>query len=251
MDFEGEKMEITAIIAVICAYIIKGMCGYANTLVFSTIMSFTTSNINISPLELIVGYPSNFLIAWKERKEVSAKVCIPLSILVILGSIPGALFLKNGNSQLVKVVFGLVVVLVGIEMFAREFLKEKKKTSPVILAFIGIISGVLCGLFGIGALLAAYVSRTTENTSQFRGNICVVFIVENTFRIILYTVTGIITLQIFKNSLLLMPFMLVGLITGMLLTKIVSEKMIKNIVIILLVLSGLSLIITNVIMLLK
>lgn len=244
-------MGITAIIAVICAYIIKGMCGYANTLVFSTIMSFTTNNINISPLELIVGYPSNILIAWKERKAVSAKVCIPLSVLVILGSIPGALFLKNGNTQLIKVVFGLAVVLVGIEMFAREFLKEKKKTSPVTLAFIGIISGVLCGLFGIGALLAAYVSRTTENTSQFRGNICVVFIVENTFRIILYTFTGIITLQIFKSALLLMPFMLVGLLTGMLLTKIASEKLIKNVMIILLVLSGFSLIITNVILLVK
>jgi len=79
----GEHMEIAAIIAVICAYIVKGMCGYANTLVFSTIMSFTTNNINISPLELIVGYPSNILIAWKERKAVSAKVCVPLSILVM------------------------------------------------------------------------------------------------------------------------------------------------------------------------
>src|ERR1035437_421967 len=98
-------MEILTIAAVLCAYIVKGMCGFANTLVFSTIMSFSTTNIKISPLDLIVGYPSNILIAWKERKSVSAKICVPLSILVILGSIPGAIFLKNGNTQLIKTVF--------------------------------------------------------------------------------------------------------------------------------------------------
>ena len=39
------------IIAVICAFIVKGMCGFANTLVFTTVLSFSTNNINISPLE--------------------------------------------------------------------------------------------------------------------------------------------------------------------------------------------------------
>lgn len=242
----GNPMDVVAVIAVICAYVIKGMCGYANTLVFSTIMSFTANNINISPLELIQGYPSNILISWQERKSISPKVCIPLSVFVILGSIPGAIILKNADTQLLKVLFGLVVAAVGIEMFFREYQKEHKKTSPVILAVIGILSGILCGLFGIGALLAAYVSRTTENNSQFKGNMCVVFLVENTFRIILYSVTGILTPVIFKSALLLLPFMLIGLAAGIFLSKKISEKIVKKIVIILLVLSGLSLVINNI-----
>lgn len=239
-------MDLVAVIAVICAYVIKGMCGYANTLVFSSIMSFSANNINISPLELIQGYPSNILISWQERKSISPKVCIPLSVLVILGSIPGAIFLKNGNTQLLKILFGLVVAAVGIEMFFREYQKEQKKTSPVVMAIIGILSGVLCGLFGIGALLAAYVSRTTENNSQFKGNMCIVFLVENTFRIILYSVTGILTPEIFRSALLLLPFMLAGLIIGIYLSKKVREKIVRKIVIILLILSGLSLVINNI-----
>lgn len=239
-------MYIIAVIAVLCAYLVKGMCGFANTLVFSTIMSFTTDNITISPIELIVGYPSNILIAWKERKAISAKICFPLSVLVILGSIPGALFLKNGNTQLIKLLFGFVVVFIGMEMFFREFQKGKEKTAPAILIILGVLSGILCGLFGIGALLAAYVSRTTENSSAFKGNICIVFMVENSFRIILYSVIGIINFEIFKNALLLFPFMLIGLFAGMFLAKVVSEKIVKNIVIILLILSGLSLIINSI-----
>lgn len=238
-------MNWVMILTVISAFIVKGMCGFANTLIFSTVLSFTTNNVNISPLELLVGYPSNVIIAWKERKSVTAKVCVPLSLLVILGSIPGILFLKSGNTQMIKIIFGIVVFFLGIEMFFREYRKEKVKSSPVVLAIIGIVSGLLSGLFGIGALLTAYVSRTTENNSSFKGNLCFVFLIENTFRIILYSISGIITISIFKSALYLIPFMLFGLLIGIGLAKILDEKVVKKVVIILLTLSGISLIINN------
>lgn len=238
-------MSYLAFIAVFCAYVVKGMCGFANTLVFGTIMSFQTNNINISPVELMVGYPANIILAWKEKKSINAKVCVPLSILVILGCIPGAIFLKNGNTQLIKVIFGIVVMFVGVEMFFRERQVKKKESSTFILVIIGIISGVLCGLFGVGALLAAYVSRTTQNSSQFRGNISVVFIVENTFRLLLYLVTGIINFSLFQIALKLIPFMLLGLMSGILLSKVIQEKIVKKAVIIMLILSGCSLILQN------
>ncbi len=186
-------MLIVSIIAVICAYIIKGMCGFANTLIFSTIMSFTTSNINISPIDLIVGYPSNIFIVWRERKSISTKIFLPLAGMVVVGVIPGVLFLSKGNVTLIKTLFGFVVFFIGIEMFLRDMQKEKKKSSKLLLTVIGIMTGLLSGLFGIGALLVAYTSRTTENKNQFRGNTCMVFLIESTIRIILYTVTGIIS----------------------------------------------------------
>lgn len=238
-------MDIITIVAVVCAYTVKGMCGFANTLVFGTIMSFKTNNINITPVELIVGYPSNLYIALKERKSISLKVWLPLSILVILGTIPGALFLKNGNTASIKFLFGFAVVLIGLEMLMREKQTLKKRNSKAALIMIGILSGILCGLFGIGAFLAAYISRTTDNQKQFRGNICLVFFVENTFRIILYSITGILNLVVFNQALMLLPFMVIGLAIGVLLSKVVNEIIVKKVVIILLILSGISLIANN------
>ena len=55
---------------------------------------------------------------------------------------------------------------------------------------LGILSGFLCGLYGIGALLGAYVSRVTDDSSSFKANICVVFFVENTVRMVLYGMWG-------------------------------------------------------------
>ena len=43
--------------AAVCAFFIKGLCGFANTLVFTTILSFAADNACISPVELLLGYP--------------------------------------------------------------------------------------------------------------------------------------------------------------------------------------------------
>ncbi|MCD8233792.1 MAG: sulfite exporter TauE/SafE family protein [Cloacibacillus porcorum] len=163
------------IMAAFCAFFIKGLCAFANTLVFTTILSFGNNNINITPVELMLGYPSNLIIGWKERKSAVWKVCLPMAGLVLLGNIPGIFLLKNVNPQTIKVIFGFVIAAIGIEMFLRESKEKKSRKSKVVLGIIGLLSGVLCGLFGIGALLAAYVSRVTDNNSVFRANICAVF----------------------------------------------------------------------------
>lgn len=233
------------IIATVCAFFVKGLCGFANTLVFTTILSFGNNNINISPVELILGYPTNAILAWKERKSIKWSVCLPLALLVLIGSIPGILFLKNADTSTIKIIFGVVIILIGLEMLLREFQTKKVKQSKVVLGVIGILSGLLCGLYGIGALLGAYVNRVTDDSRAFKANICIVFLVENTFRIILYAVWGIITFDIVKQAVILMPLMLVGLALGMLSGKVLDEKIVKKIVIIMLMVSGVALVINS------
>lgn len=233
------------IIATFFSFIIKGMSGFANTIVFNSITSFTADNVNISPLELLIGYPSNLVIAWKERKSISIRECLPLILFLILGSIPGVFILKTANSVYIKIFLGVVIILLGIEMLLRERATKKRKSSKTLLAIIGIITGLLCGLFGIGALMAAYMSRTTSTNSQFKGNMCLVFVVENTIRVIVYTLYGLITLTVIKTALLMMPVMLLGLAIGMQISKVVDEKMAKQGVLLLLIISGASLILSN------
>ena len=231
------------IFATVCAYFIKGLCGFANTLVFSTILSFSTNNVNISPVELVLGLPSNIMISYKERKSVDWKVCLPLASLVLLGDIPGILLLKNTNTQVIKGIFGFVIIAIGVEMLLREYMRKTKK-SQLLLITIGILSGILCGLYGIGALLAAYMGRVTDNSSSFKGNLCIVFLIDNLFRLVMYGVTAIITLATLKQSVILFPFMALGLFLGMKGSSFLDEKKIKKLVIIMLILSGVSLIVT-------
>lgn len=233
------------ILAAIAAYFIKGLCGFANTLVFTSILSFGASNANISPIDLLLAYPTNLILTWKNRKSLDPKVCLPLAALVLAGSIPGAFLLKNVDARAIKLVFGVVVAALGAEMFLREYSKKRLRSSRIVLAVIGVTAGVLCGLFGVGALLAAYVSRVTEDGGSFKANISAVFIVDNTFRIVLYSVLGLLTFDTLKTALLLMPFGFAGLFLGMKCSSRMNESLVRKITSVLLVLSGISLILKN------
>lgn len=233
------------IIATVAAYFIKGLCGFANTLVFTSILSFAQTNTNITPIDLLLGYPTNIILSWQNKKKLSPKVFLPLSALVLTGSIFGAFLLKNTDDKIIKLIFGIVVSLMGAEMFLREYGKKRFRSSKPVLIFIGIAAGVLCGLFGVGALLAAYVSRVTDDDGSFKANISMVFIVDNTFRIILYTFLGLLTTETVKLVPVLFPFTLLGLFTGILCGRHMNDKIIKKLTSVLLVLSGISLVLKN------
>ena len=162
--------------------------------------------------------------------------------MVIIGSFIGAFFLKNTDTSIIKIIFGILVVIVGIEMLFRELAKKKAKNSRILLIVIGVISGLLCGLYGVGALLGAYIGRTTDNPKAFKANICTVFIIENTFRILMYLFYGILNINMLKRAVMLSPFMLVGLGAGMYSAGRINEQIVKRIVIIVLIISGVALI---------
>ena len=233
------------IIATLAAFYIKGLCGFANTLIFNSILSFSTNNINISPIELLLGYPSNLILTYKNRKNLSWKIWFPLATLVLAGNIPGALFLKNIDTHIIKIIFGFVIIFIGVEMLLREHKNSKVRHSKFLLIIIGFLSGILCGLFGVGALLAAYINRVTDNTDTFKANISAVFIIENTFRIILYSILGIMDISIIYQAINLIPFMLIALFAGIKSCQYIHDNTIKKAVIILLIFSGLMLIINN------
>ena len=235
-------------LSALCAYFVKGMCGFANTLVFSTMMSFGANNVDITPLELLLGYPSNIILAWRERRHIQWRICAPVALVMVAGCIPGMLLLKNTDSRLVKLAFGAVIVLIGGEMLLRDMRPRSAGTggSRAMLGAIGLLSGLLCGLYGIGALLAAYMSRVTRDSRAFRANMCAVFIVENTFRIAAFAYMGLIGAQTLLNAALLLPAMALGLFLGIKCSARVNERVIKRAVIVLLMLSGAMLILQNI-----
>ena len=232
-------------VAALSAFFIKGLCGFANTLIFTTILSFNSSNLSITPVELLLGFPTNLIIAWRERRSINWRICIPLTILMLAGNLPGIFLLKNTDSRIVKVFFGTVIVLIGAEMLLREYRPGKTRGSKAVLVLIGVMSGILSGMYGIGAMLAAYVGRVTKDSHSFKANMCAIFLVENIFRLTMYLATGIITLEAAIRAAWLFPVMRLGLWGGIVSGNLLDERLVKKLVILMLILSGTALVLTN------
>lgn len=235
--------------AVLFAYAVKGVSGFANTLILNTILSFQTNNINITPMALILSLPSNLYLAWRDRTYLNLRLCLTMATFSILGMIPGVFLLKWGNAIWLKVIMGLLITYIGVEAMLRDRLKKNTPMGKVTMLAISLISGVVSSIFGISTLLVACINRSSRSHLESRSNICCVFAADNTFRLILYICTGVMTLESVKYALFLAPCAVVGLLFGARLADKIGEKRARKATSLLLILSGLSVVITNILLL--
>lgn len=152
-------------IVALCAFFIKGLCGFANSLVFTTLLSFRNSIINISPINLLLNYPSNLIMVWNGRKAIDYKICVPLCAMVIAGIIPGTFIFTNTDTRLLEGIFGIVVVLITLEMlFGKRRERPSGQKVNWKLSILGILAGFVCGFCGTGVLVGTYLTKVTDNT---------------------------------------------------------------------------------------
>lgn len=233
------------IIAAFAAGFIKGLCGVGDAPVFSAIMSFAANNIDISPVSVVPSVVSNIIISWQNRKSLQTRIWVPTALLLIAGTIPGILLLKNVDTGTLKLVFGFFIILVGILMLYNELGTRKIKPSKWLLLTVGVLAGITSGLFGIGVLLVVYITLTTEDMSSFKGNICAIYAAENFVRLILYIIFGLYTRSVLTHVALILPFQFAGVFLGMRSAAFLDERRAKLIVMAVLILSGIMIVVTN------
>ena len=226
-------------LAVLVGYFIKGVAGIGNTLVVTSAMSYTRTNAEITPVELLLCVPTNLAVTWVYRRHINWKLAIAPMCMVLAGDVLGVLLLKNVDVTAMKAVFGVVLILLSVEQLWRELRgKPGKAAHPALMLALGVSAGVLCGMFGVGALLAAYLSRVTTDDMTYKGTMSVIFTVENAFRIVAYSVTGLLTTASLINAAMLLPFMGAGLFLGIRLSSRMNARTMRIIIGVMLLISG-------------
>ena len=232
-------------LAVLVGYFIKGVAGIGNTLVVTSAMSYTRTNAEITPVELLLCVPTNLAVTWVYRRHIDWKLAIAPLCMVLAGDALGVLLLKNVDVTAMKAVFGVVLILLSVEQLWRELRgKPTRAGHPALMLTLGISAGVLCGMFGVGALLAAYLSRVTTDDATYKGTMSIIFTIENFFRVIAYSATGLLTAISLTRAAILLPFMGAGLFLGIRLSNRLNARTMRLIIGAMLLLSGLPLLLT-------
>lgn len=123
----GLRMHPMMFFAVLAAYFVKGLSGFANSLVFGSIMNFFTTNLNIVPVDLLLGTPSNLILALHSRREIRWKTALILAAFMTVGTLPGVFLLKNGDDRMLKIVLGILILCLGVEMLTRDRRKAPRE----------------------------------------------------------------------------------------------------------------------------
>lgn len=226
--------------ACICAaFVVKGLAGFGDPLISTPLLSLFLPNSVITPGLAPVALLLNANVVWKNRSHFSAKMVLPIAVFVLLGIIPGTLLLKFGPPQGLKLVLGLLIIGLGIEMLTRKP-DETRKPNTVLRAVISFFSGLTAGLFGINLLFLAYMERVAVDRETFRANACCIFLLENCFRIVLLLAGGLYGKEALLLTIIALPAAAVGMHVGALLDKRISDRFSRRIIIYVFILGGIS-----------
>lgn len=232
--------------AALLAFFIKGLCGFANTLVFTTLTNFNSSIVHISPIMVLINYPTNLIMVWNGRKAIDYRICVPLCIMVIAGIIPGTFFFTNMDTRMLEAIFGVVVVVIALEM-----LLNRRQAHPAgqkvgwKMGLLGVLSGFVCGFCNTGVLVGTYLSKVTDDTQAFKANACVVYFLSDNIKLLMFLCLGVLNTDILLEALSIFPVAMLGLWLGMKSSRIMNEAVARKAVLVMLVISGLGLIINN------
>lgn len=232
-------LAVYIFITVACAFIVKGLAGFGDPLISNPLLAMKLDNKDISPSLLPISLGLNAYIVFKNRKNFSAHVVAPIALWVLLGIVPGTMLLKLGAPWIIKVILGVLIIGLGVEMLTRDNAKQFKP-NPVVKAIMCFLSGVTAGLFGINLLFLIYMERAATDRRAFRANTCFVFLIENFFRTIVYIINGIFTAFTLQITAVTVPAAALGMFIGGQIDKRLGENNIRKFIIWVFILGGVS-----------
>jgi hypothetical protein len=231
------SVMVAGLVVVFFAGFIQGLTGFGFGLVSVPIMTLFLSPKVAVPIVSLHALLIVTVIAYEARKWIDLKRIWPLMVAGVMGMPLGAYLLVFLQVGPLKVLIGSVIVLFSLALlkgFKKEIKSEKLAFAPV-----GFVSGLLAGgtMMG-GPPVMLFFANQGLGKNVFRANIVCYFVVLTIATIPAYVVGGLITKEVIKYALLLLPAMICGGVAGIKLARIVQEKIFRKVVLIILVVAG-------------
>jgi uncharacterized membrane protein YfcA len=175
---------------------------------------------------------SDFIAVYRFRKEFdlgTLKLIVPFSAIgIFIGSITFSYF----SEDLLKFIIGLM----GFLFSANYFLSKKDKTMPAKKSFLkGGICSTVAGFTSFcvhagGTPTSIYLLPLRMKKEIYVGTRVVFFTFVNLIKLPFYINLSMITFESFRQSLMLFPLSVVGILIGYQILKYIKEDLFYNII---------------------
>ncbi|MFC1615880.1 sulfite exporter TauE/SafE family protein [Patescibacteria group bacterium] len=228
-------------IAIFIGFSVQTTAGFAATLASAPIL------LLIMPLPEAMAVLSILLLIFsiilvpQVWKKINKKICLEMALIGLIGLYFGTVLLKYGNPLFLKKAFGLFVLIYVIYSFLH---KEKIKWINKVKIPFAALGGLFSGLFSSGGpFFIIYINNLIKDHKKIRATIIGIFGIINFARVPLLVQNKILTWELFIKSLYAIPALLLGCLVGHYIFKKMPQKTFKTTILVLLFISGISLII--------
>ena len=165
-------------------------------------------------LLLLVNLPAELWVVGSSWAKISWRGVAALFVGVAIGIPIGTWLLRESDPRFLLSSLGVLLVVVGV-IFLVSARPRPREHHPWVAPPVGLLSGVLTGLFGTGGPpLILYYQLSGVGKAAFRGNLMAIFLLMTTVRVPAYAAFGLITAPRLWSALAVMPAVLVGALIG-------------------------------------
>lgn len=228
---------------VLLAYFMFGVSGFGSSLIAVPLLSNFLPLRSAVMLALILDLISAVILSRKEKYHVRWDEIKPMLPFALFGIVAGAAMLSRVPSRPLFFVLGIFVTLIGLRYLLIRPGKSAISRRWSMLA--GMAGGTASALFGTGGpAYMSYLAHRLTNRSELRATFSGLLALDGGLRVAVFIVTGLFFTSLDLRTLAVaLPAMVLGLVLGHRTHKVLSNRHIKQLTAVLLLISGMSLLI--------
>ncbi len=221
----------TVVPAIVLFGIAKSGLGGSIALISIPLMTIAMPLTNALGIILPILIFSDFIATYKYRKEYdleTLKLMVPFAVIgIFIGSLTFTFF----SEELLKFIIGLM----GFLFVGHYFFFKKNKEAKSDKNFLkGGVCSTIAGFTSFcvhagGTPTSLYLLPLRMKKEIYVGTRIIFFACLNLFKLPLYINLSMTNFETFKQSLILFPVALLGILIGYKLLKIIEEKLFYNI----------------------
>lgn len=235
IDFQ--HIIISSLIIVISS-LVQGSVGFGFVLVSAPLLSLFIPLKTLVPLLVNLSLVINLMVIVSAMKDLVLREIWILIVMGIIGIPIGVYGLNTLSPYTLKMLIGVVILITSIAMLAGFKLKTKNKVYTY--SFTGLLSGILNGSISMsGPPIVLFLANEGYEKDKFRANINAYFIITNIITVIVFSLNGLYTIEIFKYTGLQIISLIIGTLLGIRFSRRINEAVFKKLILLLLIITGL------------
>ena len=214
---------IYSIACVFLASCVKGLTGFGLSLALTPLLVHVAPPSTVVPVVLLLNSIVNAFLVYGARDRINLKRIWPLIIGSIAGLPIGTYILVVVNADILRIAIGVIILL-----FMAALIKGYRRlihTQRLGAGLIGAVSGVIAGSVSMGGPpIVLFFAGLDTDKEAFRANLVAYFLCLNLAGLPMYYAAGLLTANVLRMFLILVPPLILGGIAGSLLLCRVSER---------------------------
>jgi uncharacterized protein len=231
-------------LAILAAYVIFGISGFGSTLIAIPLLAHLLPLKFAVPVVVVLDAVASFSQGFRLRKGVNKHDVVPLLPFLVAGMLIGVYILVSVPGKFLLPALGVFVAAYGIYYAVKR--DSAFRFGRWMAAPIGLFGGTTSSVFGVGGpFYVMYLVGRGSTPEEIRATMPAIFMFTTVGRILLFSITGLMTTDVLITAALLLPVMAIGLWCGNRLHLNISRDHAVRVIGVLLTLSGISLLLRS------